>query len=90
MDENMTLRERFLDALIDGRLGNDGVVTRREFMLYFSNENPLTTGCFLSNSEMTSGAVHSPNYTHFTKRVRKGVYRVNEQVIAERQRERHR
>lgn len=84
----MTLRERFLDALIDRQIGRDGVVTRREFMHHFSDENPLTTGCFLSNSEMTTGAVHSPTYTHFTIRVRKGVYRVHEQAIAERKRER--
>ena len=86
----MTLRERFLDALIDGRIGKDGVVTRREFMSHFSDENPLTTGCFLSNSEMTSGAEHSPNYTHFTMRIRKGVYRVHEEAIAERLRDRRR
>lgn len=86
----MTLRERFLDALIDGQIGNDSVVTRREFMSYFSDENPLTTGCFLSNSEMASGAVHSPNYTHFTIRLRKGVYRVHNEALIERLRERRR
>jgi hypothetical protein len=80
-DKTMTLRERFLDALRDGRIGKDGIVTRREFMTYFSDENPQTTGCFLSNSEMTTGAVHSPNYNHFTIRLRKGVYRVHEEVI---------
>lgn len=84
----MTLRERFLDALIDGRLGRDGIVARHEFMHHFSDENPLTTGCFLSNSEMTSGAVHSPNYKHFTIRIRKGVYKVHEEAIAGRVRER--
>lgn len=80
----MTLRERFLDALIDGHIGRNGVITRREFMTFFSEENPLTTGCFLSNSEMTSGVVHSPNYTHFTIRVSKGAYRVHEEAIRER------
>lgn len=86
----MTLRERFLDALIDGNIGKNGVITRREFMTFFSEENSLTTGCFLSNSEMTSGVVHSPNYTHFTIRVSKGVYRVHEEAIRERKKSRGR
>lgn len=84
----MTLRERFLDALIDGQVGKDGVITRREFMAYFSDENPLTTGCFLSNSEMTSGTAHSPNYNHFTIRVKKGIYRLHDEAIEERKRSR--
>tara|TARA_B100001063_G_C16683078_1_gene512879 strand:+ start:127 stop:399 length:273 start_codon:yes stop_codon:yes gene_type:complete len=73
----MTLRTRFLDAIIDGELGNGLVVTRQEFINYFSDENPKTTGCFLSNSEIDTGQPHSPMYSHFTLRVDEGVYRVH-------------
>lgn len=84
----MTLRDRFLDALIDGQLGNGIIVTRQEFMRFFSNDNPATTGVFLSNSEINTGAPHSPTYTHFTLRVEEGQYRVHPQVIQERMQQR--
>jgi hypothetical protein len=77
----MTLRNRFLDAIIDGDLGNGITITRQEFMQFFSNENPATTGCFLSNSEMVTGAPHSPNYTHFTLRISEGRYYVHPGAI---------
>lgn len=51
----MTLRMRFLDAVIDGQLGNGIIVTRQEFMQFFPNDNPATTGVFLSNSEINTG-----------------------------------
>jgi hypothetical protein len=84
----MTLRDRFLDALIDGQLGNGIIVTRQELMRYFSKDNPATTGVFLSNSEINTGAPHSPTYTHFTLRVAEGRYRVHPQVIQERMQQR--
>lgn len=59
----MTLRNRFLDAIIDGEIGNGVTISRQEFMDFFSAENPAATGCFLSNSEIVTGAPHSPNYT---------------------------
>lgn len=80
----MTLRDRFLDALINGQLGNGIIVTRQEFMQFFPNDNPATTGVFLSNSEISTGAPHSPTYTHFTLRVQEGQYRVHPQALQER------
>ncbi|WP_349281268.1 hypothetical protein [Polaromonas hydrogenivorans] len=77
----MTLRNQFIDAIIDGKFGNGITVTRQEFMQFFSNENSLTTGCFLSNSEIITGAPHSPNYTHFTLRISEGRYRVHPGAI---------
>jgi hypothetical protein len=59
----MSLRERFLDALIDGHLGRDGLVSRAEFMALFPQEKKTYTGVFLSNSEMRTGH-HSPTYHH--------------------------
>lgn len=84
----MTLRERLLDAIIDGNFGNGITVTRKEFMNYFADENPDTTGCFLSNSEITTGLPHSPNYTHFTLRMDTGQYRIHPKAIEERMKER--
>lgn len=84
----MTLKERFLDALIDGELGNGILVTRQEFMQHFSNDNPATTGVFLSNSEIDTGAPHSPTYIHFTLRVTEGKYRVHPQALQERMQQR--
>jgi hypothetical protein len=83
----MSLRERFLDALIDGRLGDKGVVSRREFMAFFRGEKETYTGVFLSNSEIQTGQ-HSRTYRHFTMRVSKGVYRVHSETMSERRRER--
>jgi len=84
----MTLRDRFLDAMIDGHLGKGIVVSRKEFMEFFSSDNPATTGVFLSNSEINTGAPHSPTYVHFTLRVDEGRYRVHPQVIQERMQQR--
>lgn len=84
----MTLRNRFLDAVIDGELGNGITITRQAFMSFFLNENPATTGCFLSNSEIVTGAPHSPNYTHFTLRVSEGRHRIHPGALQERMIER--
>ena len=83
----MSLREQFLDALIDGRLGRGGLVSRGEFMALFREEKKTYTGVFLSNSEMRTGH-HSPTYHHFTIRVSKGIYRVDPEAILERRRAR--
>ncbi len=84
----MTLRNRFLDSIIDGQLGNGITVTRQDFIQFFSNENPATTGCFLSNSEIVTGAPHSPNYTHFTLRISEGVYHIHPGALQNRMQER--
>lgn len=80
----MKLRERFLDAIIDGQLGKGLVVTRQEFMQHFQSYNAATTGVFLSNSEMETGILHSPTYTHFTQRISEGVYRVHPSALVTR------
>lgn len=84
----MTLRNRLLDAIIDGQLGNGITVTRQDFMRFFSEENPATTGCFLSNSEIITGSPHSPTYTHFTQRITEGKYRIHPAALLARMNER--
>jgi hypothetical protein len=85
---DMTLRNRFLDAVIDGRLGQGITVARSDFLNHFKEDNPNTTGCFLSNSEMRTGLPHSPTYKHFTLRIREGVYQVHPVALEERMRKR--
>ena len=85
----MTLRERFLDAVIDGEFGNGLIVTRQGFMAHFCDDNPATTGCFLSNSEIITGQPHSPMYSHFTLRVSEAVYRVHPEALSARMIERN-
>lgn len=80
----MTLRERFLDAIIDGKLGKGIIVTRQEFMRFFSSDNSATIGVFLSNSEIKTGVLHRPTYKHFTERVEEGKYRIHPQVLQQR------
>ncbi len=76
----MSLRDRFLDAVIDGKIGDGIIVTREQFMNFFGQENPATTGCFLSNSEIETGS-HSPTYRHFTLRASKGSYRIHPDAL---------
>lgn len=85
---SMGLRERFLDALIDGQIGHGIVVTRQEFMQHFSNVGNNYTGVFLSNSEITTAPPHSPTYRYFTIRIRKGVYLIHSQIILKRMQKR--
>jgi hypothetical protein len=73
----MTLRARLIALVRSNELGEGGIFTRQEFMHACRDLNPKTTGCFLSNSEMRTGRVHSPTYLHFTERVARGVYRIH-------------
>lgn len=73
----MTLRNRLLDAILDGKLGTGIVVTRRDFIRHFSDVPESTTGVFLSNSELKTGVDHSPHYEHFTERLAEGIYRIH-------------
>jgi len=84
----MSLREKLLDALIDGHLGKGIVVTRQELIVHFPEEPVTYTGVFLSNSEIKTGS-HSPTYEHFTIRAGRGRYRIHPQALFERMRERH-
>jgi hypothetical protein len=82
----MSLREEIIDAVIDGNIGRNGVVTRQEVIRYFRNHPESYTGVILSNSEMDRD--HSPTYETFTQRVSKGRYRIHPGIIAQRKAER--
>ena len=80
---NLAFADRFLDAMIDGHLGKGLVITRQELINHFPDDPETTTGCFLSNSEISS-ATHSPTYRKMTLRVSNGVYRVHPDALLER------
>lgn len=84
----MTLRERLLDGVIDGKIGKGIVVTCQEFNEYFKDENQNYIKVFLANSEVKSGAAHSPSYRHLTIRAENGQYRIHPNDIEERMKER--
>lgn len=84
----MSLRERLLDAMLEGRIGNGLVITRQEVINYFSDVKSSYTGVLLSNAEMETG-VHSPTWAKYTERIEPGTYRIHPDALAQRARERH-
>lgn len=84
----MHLRQRILDAVLDGELGAGVVVTRPEVIAHFPDVSKTYTGVVLSNAEMDTGT-HSPTWEHYTHRIARGVYRISPTALAERLRERH-
>jgi hypothetical protein len=82
----MSLREEILDAVIDGHIGQNGIVTRQEVIQYFKNHPESYTGVILSNSEMDRD--HSPTYRTFTQRIGKGRYRIHPEIITQRKEDR--
>jgi hypothetical protein len=82
----MSLGEAIIDAVIDGQIGHDGVVTRQEVIRYFRNYPKSYTGVILSNSETHRD--HSPTYETFTQRIGTGRYRIHPEIIAQRRAER--
>lgn len=83
----MHLRQRILDAVLDGKLGKGVVVTRQEVIEHFPDVTKAYTGVVLSNAEMNTGT-HSPTWEHYTHRIARGVYRIAPTALAERLRER--
>jgi len=79
----MSLREELLDAVLAGIIGNNGIVTRQEFLAQFTNHPENYTSSFLSNSEMDTGQ-HSPTYEKFTNRIERGVYQIHPDALNER------
>ena len=82
----MSLKEEIIDAVIDGHIGRNGVVTRQEVIRYFQDRPKTYTGVILSNSEMDRD--HSPTYETFTQRVGKGQYRIHPEIITRRKTDR--
>lgn len=87
-----TLKERFLDAVIDGMLGDwDGqgvIVELKAFKRYFSDINSDYINSFLPAATIEPGR-YQANHTKYLFRTRKGVYRIHPEVIKARQHQRN-
>ena len=82
----MTLKQRFLDAIVKQELGSTDergtVVTLAEFKKYFKDIHTRYITSFLPAAVIETGQ-HSISHTKYLFRVRKGVYLVHPDAIKE-------
>jgi len=82
----MTLKNRFLEAVSSGDLGEVDdfgvVVSLKEFKLYFKDVKSDYINSFLPAAVIETGQ-YSTTHTKFLFRVRKGTYRVHPDAIEE-------
>jgi len=80
----MTLKQRFLDAIVKGELGSVNergvVVTLKQFKLYFSDVKTDYINSFLPASTIEPGQV-TPSHTRFVFRLQNGVYLVHSDAL---------
>ena len=83
---NTQLKHRFLDAVLDGKLGTlterGYVVSLKEFRLYFSDIRTQYSSSFLPASVIEIGQL-SITHTKFVFRVKKGMYLVHPDALVE-------
>jgi len=82
----MTLKNRFLEAVSSGELGEVDdfgvVVSLKEFKSYFKDVKTDYINSFLPAAVIETGQ-HSTTHTKYLFRVRKGVYRVHPDALEE-------
>lgn len=82
----MTLKDKFLNAIIAGDLGtldeHGAIVTLMEFKLYFSEIETDYVNSFMPAAVIETGQ-HSVTHTRFLFRIRRGVYRVHIDAITD-------
>ena len=82
----MNMKQRFLEAVITGELGQAdefGVIVKlKDFKRYFSDIETDYINSFLPAAVIEPGQ-HHISHTRYVFRVRKGVYRVHPDAIAE-------
>ena len=80
----MTLKQRFLDAVVKGELGcvddRGVVVTLKQFKAYFNDVKTDYVNSFLPASTIQPGSLRI-SHTRFLFRLRKGVYLVHADAI---------
>ena len=80
----MTIKQRFLDAIVKGELGSiedmGVIVTLKEFKAYFQDINARYSNSFLPAAVIETGQ-SSITHTKFVFRIRKGVYLVHPDAI---------
>ncbi len=83
----ITIKDKFLDAVINGEIGEDdgfGVtVTLKEFRKHFQDK--IKTGYISSflPAAVMDGNQETPSHTKYLKRAKKGIYRVHPDAIEE-------
>jgi len=84
---NITLKDRFLDAIISGKIGEKDsqgtIVTLKDFKAYFSDIKSSYASSFLATAAIDPGRV-TLTHTKFVFRKSKGVYLVHPDAISER------
>lgn len=82
----MTLKEKFLNAVMDGELGllseHGAIVTLAEFKQYFKDIETDYVNSFMPAAVIETGQ-YSATHTRFLFRVRRGVYRVHPDALTE-------
>ena len=82
----MTLKEKFLNAVMDGELGllSDfgAVVTLADFKQYFKDIETDYVNSFMPAAVIEAGQ-YTATHTRFLFRVKRGVYRVHPDALAE-------
>ncbi len=80
----MTIKQRFLDAIVRGELGSNEdlgmIVSLHEFKIYFKDINTQYVNSFLPAAVIEPGQ-HSITHTKFLYRIRKGIYLVHPDAI---------
>jgi len=86
LNKEKHLKGRFLEAIVKGELGSfeerGAVVTLQEFKLYFNEIKTQYVSSFMPAATFEPGQ-STPTRTKFLFRVKKGVYRVHGEVLAE-------
>jgi len=83
----MTLKQRFIQAIVSGELGKrteqgGATVSLREFRQYFNDVDYNYAGSFLPGAVIECGQL-SASHTRFVFRVGRGVYLVHPDAIEE-------
>ena len=79
----MSLRTDIIDDFMDGKIGDDKVVTRQEVIdRYRGKYSDKYLSVILSNSEVSRN--HSLTYNSFTMRVGAGVYKIHPEIVKKR------
>ncbi|MDH5765906.1 MAG: hypothetical protein OEZ38_07815 [Gammaproteobacteria bacterium] len=82
----MTLKEKFLNAIIAGELGTPGdygaIVNLADFKHYFKDIGTDYVNSFMPAAVIETGQ-YAATHTRFLFRVKRGVYRVHPDAIAE-------
>ncbi len=82
----MTLKDRFLEAISNGELGSIDdfgvIVSLKEFKSYFDDVKSDYVNSFLPAAVIETGQ-KSISHTKYLFRIRKGIYRVHPDVLQE-------